>query len=66
GSLSLADFSDTGISLSDGISNDNSFNLTLTGQETGSTVVYQISADGGNTWVATTAAQTGVADNTYQ
>ena len=66
GSLSLADFSDTGISLSDGISNDNSFNLTLTGQETGSTVVYQISTDGGNTWVATTAAQTGVADNTYQ
>ncbi|WP_228131030.1 Ig-like domain-containing protein [Acinetobacter sp. 869535] len=66
GSLSLADFSDTGISLSDGISNDNTFNLTLTGQETGSTVVYQISADGGNTWVATTAAQTGVADNTYQ
>ena len=66
GSLSLADFSDTGISLSDGISNDNTFNLTLTGQETGSTVVYQISTDGGNTWVATTAAQTGVADNTYQ
>ncbi|MGU3290807.1 Ig-like domain-containing protein, partial [Acinetobacter radioresistens] len=66
GSLSLADFSDTGISLSDGISNDNTFNLTLTGQETGSNVVYQISTDGGNTWVATTAAQTGVADNTYQ
>ena len=66
GTLALANFSDTGSSNSDFISQDKSFDLSLSGQESGSTIVYQVSTNGGSTWTTTTAAQTNLADGSYQ
>ena len=66
GTLALANFSDTGSSGSDFISQDKSFDLSLSGQESGSTVVYQVSTNGGGTWTTTTAAQNNLADDNYQ
>jgi Ca2+-binding RTX toxin-like protein len=66
GTLALAAFSDSGTSSSDGVSNDSTFDLSLTGNESGSTVAYEVSTDGGTTWAATTAAQSTLADGGYQ
>src|SRR5207302_7575109 len=44
---------------------DNTFDLSLAGQEANSSVVYQKSTDGGTTWATTTAAQSAVADADY-
>jgi hypothetical protein len=67
GTLSLgADFTDSGSSSSDRITNDRNFSLTLSGQEAGSTVAYQFSTNGGSTWNATTASQSNLTDGTYQ
>ena len=49
GTLSLSNYTDSGSSATDNITNDNTFDLTISGQEAGSTVVYQISTDGGTT-----------------
>ncbi|WP_171261374.1 beta strand repeat-containing protein [Acinetobacter indicus] len=65
GTLSFSNLEDTGVA-GDGITSDNTYDLTLTGQEAGSTVVYQVSTDGGVTWTDTTAVQAAVADGTYQ
>jgi hypothetical protein len=46
--------------------NDNTFLLTVSGQETGSSLAFERSLDGGTTWASTTAQQNGVADGTYQ
>lgn len=64
GVLSLTEFIDTG-DPTDFVSSDNSFNLSLTGQETGSTLTYQRSSDGGTSWSSTTAAQTSLANGSY-
>ena len=66
GTLALANFSDTGSSGSDFISQDKTFDLSLSGQESGSTVVYQVSTNGGGTWTTTSAAQSNLADGNYQ
>ena len=66
GTLSLSDLTDTGSSSSDGITSDKSFDLTLSGNEVGSTVVYQVSTDAGANWAPTTSAQTNLADASYQ
>ena len=66
GTLALANFTDSGTSSSDFISTDNTFDLSLTGSESGSTVTYDVSTDGGNTWTPTTAAQSALADGSYQ
>ena len=66
GTLSLVNFSDTGSSATDRISQDKSFDLSLTGNEAGSTVIYQSSTDTGTTWTTTTAAQTALTDGSYQ
>ncbi|ANF83306.1 hypothetical protein A3K93_13790 (plasmid) [Acinetobacter sp. NCu2D-2] len=66
GSLSIGEFEDTGRSSTDGISQDKSFDLTLAGQESGSDLEYLVSTDGSQTWTATTASQTDLADGTYQ
>ncbi len=66
GTLSLNNFTDTGISASDFISQDNTFDLTLAGNEAGSTVVYQKSTDNGVTWTTTTTAQTSLTDGIYK
>ncbi len=67
GSLSFnGDYSDTGASATDGITKDNNFGVTLAGQETGSTVVYQYSTDGGTTWKVFTGTTQDWADGSYQ
>ncbi|WP_293861373.1 Ig-like domain-containing protein, partial [uncultured Alsobacter sp.] len=65
GTLSLSNFSDSGSSSTDFISTDTAFDLSVSGAEAGATVVYQRSTDG-TTWTTTTAAQSGLTDNTYQ
>jgi Calx-beta domain/RTX calcium-binding nonapeptide repeat (4 copies)/Bacterial Ig-like domain len=57
GNLSLNDFTGDG---------DNTFDLSLAGNEAGSTVAYQISTNGGTNWATTTAAQSGLANGSYQ
>ncbi|MDQ9023268.1 Ig-like domain-containing protein, partial [Acinetobacter sichuanensis] len=66
GVISLAAYEDTGAKADDFVSQDRNFDLTLTGQEAGSTVIYQVSKDGGKTWVDTDAKQTDLVDGTYQ
>ena len=65
-SLLLRNFTDSGSSSSDRITNDRDFTLTLSGQEAGSTVTYQRSTNSGSTWNATTASQSNLTDGTYQ
>jgi len=66
GILQLADFTDTGISATDQISQDKSFTLALTGQESNTTITYLMSKDNGQTWTETTVNQTDLVDGTYQ
>ncbi|MCY6412715.1 Ig-like domain-containing protein [Acinetobacter sp. VNH17] len=66
GTLSFNNLTDTGISSTDRITQDKAFDLSLTGQEQGTTVVYQVSVDGGQTWVDTDTAQSNLADGVYQ
>ncbi|RYY79711.1 MAG: BapA prefix-like domain-containing protein [Moraxellaceae bacterium] len=64
--LSMLDLTDTGASGTDRITRDDSFNLQLSGQEAGSQIEYQMSTDGGKTWMATTAVQSNLANGSYQ
>ena len=66
GTLSLANYTDSGTSATDFISTDNTFNLALSGNEAGSTAVYQVSTNGGSSWSTTTSAQSGLTDGAYQ
>ncbi|WP_431305308.1 Ig-like domain-containing protein [Sediminicoccus sp. BL-A-41-H5] len=66
GVLSLSNFTDSGTSSSDFLSNDSTFTLSLAGQEAGATVVWQRSTDGGANWSTTTAQQSNIADGSYQ
>ncbi|EKL40219.1 bacterial group 3 Ig-like protein, partial [Acinetobacter baumannii OIFC074] len=54
GELTLSDLNDTGVSVTDQITQDKNFNLKLEGQETGSRVTYLVSTDEGKTWQETT------------
>ncbi|WP_428414386.1 Ig-like domain-containing protein [Pararhizobium sp.] len=65
GTLSLFSFTDTGTSASDFLTQDTAFDLSLAGSEAGAAVVYQISANAGASWTATTTAQSGLADGAY-
>ncbi|WP_174361106.1 Ig-like domain-containing protein, partial [Citrobacter gillenii] len=65
GTLLLANFDDTGSSAIDLLTQDSTFDLSLSGQDTASTVVYQVSTDGGKTWSTTTAQQSALADGKY-
>ncbi|WP_375592433.1 Ig-like domain-containing protein [Acinetobacter baumannii] len=66
GELTLSDLNDTGVSVTDQITQDKNFNLKLEGQETGSQVTYLVSTDEGKTWQETTVAQKDLADGIYQ
>ncbi|WP_208608655.1 Ig-like domain-containing protein [Bradyrhizobium stylosanthis] len=66
GTLSFANLTDTGTADSPPVTQDNNFNLNLSGQEAGTSVAYQVSTNGGTSWSATTNAQTGLADGNYQ
>ena len=64
--LTLLNFTDSGL-LGDNITNINSFDLSLSAAvEAGATVNYQVSTDGGTTWVDTGTAQAGLLDGNYQ
>ena len=65
GSLSFTNLSDTGTANTPPVTQDNTFNLTLTGQETGASVAYQVSLNGG-AFATTTASQSGLPDGDYQ
>jgi len=66
GTLAFSGLADTGSSNSDRITQDNSFDLSLTGNEAGSSVAYDVSTNDGQTWTTTTAAQANLADGSYQ
>jgi len=61
-----ADFTDSGLRANDGITNDNSFSLGVTGERMNGSLTYQISSNNGSTWTNTTANQSGLADGNYQ
>ncbi|MDO5686707.1 MAG: Ig-like domain-containing protein, partial [Neisseria sp.] len=67
GTLSFSNWTDSGV-LEDSISNDNTFDLTLTGESDANGIantVYQFSKDGG-AWTNTTINQSDLDDGTYQ
>ncbi|WP_156528463.1 Ig-like domain-containing protein, partial [Bradyrhizobium stylosanthis] len=68
GTLSLANYTDSGTSGSDLVSTDKTFDLSLAGtaDATATAVVYQISTDGGSNWTTTTSAQSNLADGSYK
>ncbi|MEI2515764.1 Ig-like domain-containing protein [Acinetobacter baumannii] len=66
GELTLSDLNDTGVSVTDQITQDKNFNLKLEEQETGSQVTYLVSTDEGKTWQETTVVQKDLADGIYQ
>ncbi|WP_133972115.1 Ig-like domain-containing protein [Acinetobacter calcoaceticus] len=65
GELTLSDLSDTGVSATDQITQDQTFDLKISGQEVNSQITYWISKDDGKTWQETTVAQKDLADGSY-
>ena len=61
GTLSFSNLTDSGTANTPPVTQDNAFDLTLSGQEAGASVVYQVSLNGG-AFTATTASQSGLAD----
>ena len=66
GELTISDLSDTGISVTDQITQDKTFDLKISGQEVNSQIIYWISKDEGKTWQETTVTQKDLADGVYQ
>ncbi|WP_151989318.1 Ig-like domain-containing protein [Acinetobacter oleivorans] len=66
GELTLSDLSDTGVSATDQITQDQTFDLKISGQEVNSQITYWISKDDGKTWEVTTVDQKDLADGVYQ
>ncbi len=66
GELTLSALADTGISATDQITQDKTFDLKISGQEVNSEITYWISKDEGKTWQETTVAQKDLADGVYQ
>ncbi|MGN2484528.1 biofilm-associated Ig-like repeat protein Blp1 [Acinetobacter calcoaceticus] len=66
GELTLSDLSDTGVSTTDQITQDKTFDLKISGQEVNSQITYWISKDDGKTWQVTTVTQKDLADGVYQ
>ncbi|ENW99747.1 hypothetical protein F900_02344, partial [Acinetobacter modestus] len=62
GTLSFSHFIDTGHLSTDSLSQDKTFNLVLTGQESNTTITYLMSKDNGQTWIETTVNQTDLVD----
>ncbi|GAA5586461.1 hypothetical protein Acal01_01606 [Acinetobacter calcoaceticus] len=65
GELTLSDLSDTGVSATDQITQDKTFDLKISGQELNSQITYWISKDEGKTWQETTVTQKDLADGSY-
>ncbi len=70
GELTLSDLSDTGVSATDQITQDNNFTLKLAqpiviGEQAALLDHYEVSTDEGKTWQETTADQKDLADGSY-
>ncbi len=65
GTLSLTGFDDTGSNSADGLSSDTTFGLSVSGEEPGASVSFEVSTDNGTTWTTTTASQSALADGSY-
>ncbi|WP_395406580.1 Ig-like domain-containing protein [Pseudoduganella sp. UC29_106] len=65
GTLAFSNLTDTGTP-GDGITSDRTFDLALSGNEAGTTVVYQVSTNGGGSWTTTSVAQSNLANGAYQ
>ncbi|MCG9480575.1 biofilm-associated Ig-like repeat protein Blp1 [Acinetobacter pittii] len=65
GELTLSDLNDTGVSPTDQVTQDKTFDLKVSGQEVNSQITYWISKDDGKTWQETTVAQKDLADGIY-
>src|SRR5204862_7982557 len=68
GTLSFSNLTDSGTINTPPVTTDNAFDLTLSGQSDTNgiaSVVYEKSTNGGSTWTATTASQSGLADGDY-
>ena len=65
GTLSFSNLTDSGTANTPPVTQDNAFDLTLSGQEAGASIVYQVSLNGG-AFTTTTASQSGLADGSYQ
>src|SRR5205823_13507193 len=57
---------DTGSADAIPVTQDKTFDLSLSGNEPGTTVTYEKSLNGGTTWTSTTASQSGLADGDYK
>ena len=66
GTLSFVGLTDTGSDDNPDITSDSTFGLSLTGNEAGTTVAYEVSSNGGSSWTTTGASQSGLADGSYQ
>ena len=65
GTLSFANLTDTGTPNTPPVTQDTAFDLSLAGQEPGSSVVFQVALNGGG-FTTTTASQSALADGSYQ
>ncbi|NUG00158.1 biofilm-associated Ig-like repeat protein Blp1 [Acinetobacter oleivorans] len=65
GELTLSDLSDTGVSATDQITQDRTFDLKISGQEVNSQITYWMSKDDGKTWQETTVTQKDLVDGSY-
>ncbi len=68
GTLSFANFTDTGSSDATPITKDGTFDLSISGDSdaNGVSVTYQVSTDHGSSWSDTTASQASLVDGDYQ
>ncbi|WP_208608658.1 beta strand repeat-containing protein, partial [Bradyrhizobium stylosanthis] len=68
GTLAFSGLDDTGSANAPAVTKDGSFDLSLTGTSdaNSTSVAYEVSTDGGNTWGSTTSAQDNLADGSYQ
>ncbi|TWA88548.1 Ig-like protein group 3, partial [Bradyrhizobium stylosanthis] len=68
GTLAFSGLDDTGSTNTPAVTKDGSFDLSLTGTSdaNATSVAYEVSTDGGNTWASTTSAQDDLADGSYQ
>jgi hypothetical protein len=65
GTLSFSGLTDTGSADMPPITQDTDFSLVLSGNEPGSTVVYELSTDRGRTWSPTSSSQSSLAEGSY-
>ncbi|MBC6798239.1 hypothetical protein CKK05_00625, partial [Acinetobacter baumannii] len=71
GELTLSDLNDTGVSVTDQITQDKNFTLKLVqpiviGEQAALLDHYEVSTDEGKTWQETTVVQKDLADGVYQ